>query len=1091
MGRRVGWRRAAGALALCAAACAPRSLPSPRPSLLGPVVDASGAISPARWRFHPATLPAPLASVAVGDETLVVGAHGERWLLGKHAVAAAVRAPEALVGVQPGGAGWLFLGESGTTYEAEEPLGTFLRSAAPAVPLHGVSATSRAILGIRAGGRLTRSADLGRSWADAGPPGLLVADAALEPGGRGLALAIPERLLFTDDHGATWAPLDAPTVGALAIDARQSRLSVAGALGAYALTDAPAPALTPFAGKPARAPKRTSARPARGPDATAIAAGSAIVTGGRYLEIVTASSGKGGLALLAGPLEGPLRRRSIDAGTGCRAARIAANGPHLELSCTGDVSPSAATAQVAGPGVLSFWRSQDGGAKWQRESFVARGNLGALRMAVGPAGELLVSGVCAGEARAGPCKAHGIHVRKQGPPPERATKPSRTRRAGEPRSSAPPPSAHLAAAVAPSLRRAPLSLAFGPTGRAYALGRRTKGGDLAVFVSQDGGRTFAAHDLVERSASAGGEPDTDQSRWNNDGDDDDNAVVESFAVGDDGMIALVIRRWGALTYWVLDAEGRSIATTTGPEDTDTLGACGRRGLALSTADGTTWETLDGGVSWQHAGRWPTRACQIAVAGGEDACSVTVACSPSGCVLGDELTRLGWGTDPGALDIEAPPLPEPPVARPAPPPRTPISCALGAEPWRVLDHATTLPDATEAAIGDVAWFLPAEDDKSGKAGVWNATGGAKARVEYVPLLGPLPRPREYAQLLSPQVEGAAALRFRLPTPQDPRLGAIEVAWQNLFERRVVRTSLGRSVPYRPGDYQRAPGTTERATPALLSIASHGIYLQLHGATGTNQPAYFLDGRNVEEVPPLAWPGELTIRGRTEIAHLDGHVPFVLVDGGSVLVRATRTGDSWSFGAIALGPADPESLGLAQQSRIAYQGANVGIAVQITDEATGRTQAWLHPIAAQGAVTLPPIPLPWQGSLAEPPAPCSPQDRASSPRSIAPATPGKRHPVIVSDAREPLRLLATDDAVLHGTPDRPCVAAFHAIPTPPARAEADLVSAILPMGDLEHAWLFRPIAVPPNGSGVEYRPMACRFDPGAELPDDTATTLAPTP
>ncbi len=1024
--------------------------------------------------------------MAIGEETLFVGAHGERWLVGKRAVAAAVRAPETLVGVQPGGAGWLFLGGSGTTYEAEEPLGAFVRSAAPAVPLHNVSSTSRAILGIRAGGRLTRSADLGRSWADAGPPGLLVADAALEPGGRGLALAIPERLLFTDDHGATWAPLDTTTVGALAIDARQSRLSVEGALGAYTLTDAPTPALKPFAGTPARAPRRTGARPARGPDATAIAAGSAVITGGRYLEIVTASAGKGGLALLAGPLEGPLRRRSIDAGTGCRAARIAANGTHLELSCTGDVSSSAAMDRVTGPGMLSFWRSQDGGVKWQRESFVARGNLGALRMAVGPAGELLVSGVCAGEGPAGPCKTHGIQVRKQGPPPERATKPSRARRAGEPRSAAPPPSEHLAAAVAPSLRRAPLALAFGPTGRAYALGRRTKGGDLAVFVSQDGGRTFAAHDLVERSASASGRDD-DESRWN-EAEDDDEAVVESFAVGDEGMIALVIRRWGALTYWVLDAEGRSIATTTSPEDTNALGACGRRALALSTADGMTWETLDGGVSWQHAGRWPTRACQIAVAGGEDGCSVTVACSPSGCVLGDELTRLGWGTAPGALDIEAPPLPEPPTARPAPPPRTPISCALGAEPWRVLDHAKTLPDATDAAIGDVAWFLPAEDDKSGKAGVWNATGGARARVEYVPLLGPVPRPREYAQLLSPQVEGAAALRFRLPTPQDPRLGAIEVAWQNLFERQVVRTSLGRSVPYRPGDYQRAPGATERATPALLSISSDGIYLQLHGATGTNQPAYFLDGRHVEEVPPLVWPGELTIRGRTEIAHLDGHVPFVLVDGGPVLVRATRTADSWSFGAVALGPANPGDLGLTQRSRIAYHGASISIAVQITDEATGRTQAWLYPIASQGAVTLPPIPLPSQGSLTDPPAACSPQDRAGSPRSIAVAAPGTSHPVIVSDAREPLRLLDTGDAVLHGTPDRPCVAAFHAIPTAPVRGEADVVSAILPMGDLEHAWLFRPIVAPPDGSGVEVRSMSCRFDPGAEIPDDTAP---PTP
>jgi hypothetical protein len=33
-----------------------------------------------------------------------------------------------------------------------------------------------------------------------------------------------------------------------------------------------------------------------------------------------------------------------------------------------------------------------------------------------------------------------------------------------------------------------------------------------------------------------------------------------------------------------------------------------------------------------------------------------------------------------------------------------------------------------------------------------------------VLGALPPTGEYAQKLSPQVEGAAALRFRLPTPQ---------------------------------------------------------------------------------------------------------------------------------------------------------------------------------------------------------------------------------------------------------------------------------------------------------------------------------------
>ncbi len=1084
--------RAVGALALCALACAPRSLPSPRPSLIGPVADGGAPASPARWRFHPPSLPAFHASAAVGEQTLLVGEHGERWLLGTRAEAAAARAPETRVGVLPGGAGWVFFGASGTTYEAEEPLGPFLRAASPPTLLHGVSATSRAILARRAGGHLTRSADLGVSWEAVGPPDLLVADAALEPGGRGLAIAIPERLFFPADHGKSWSPLDQPTVGALSVEVRQARLIVEGALGSYALTDAPSPALTPVTRAATPPLHRYRIKPARGPSANAIAAGTAVVTGGRYLELVAETGRRPGLALLAGPLEGPLRRRSIEAGQSCRSARIAAHGSHVELACSGQDAAETTLDQVVGPGLLSFWRSDDGGRSWRHESLAARGDLDRLRMAVGPEGELLLGGVCSSQDPVTRCHPLGILYRQSGAPPEDAKRPARTRRESAARAAANAPREHLATAVAPSLRRAPLALAFGPTGIAYALGFRTKGGDLAVFVSQDGGRSFSARDLVERSASGQGASEDGGSSWRDDDeDDDDTPAVESFAVGADGAVALVLRRWGSLPYWVLDAEGRTIATSTSPGESDALGACGRRGLAQSTGDGKTWETLDGGVSWQPAGSWPTRACRIASESGDGECSAVIACAPAGCVLGDELTRLGWRSDPEAQDLEIPALPALTTARAAPPARTPISCTLGTDAWRVLDHATTLPDASDAAIGDVAWFVPVEDRQRGALGVWNATTGAKARVEYVPLLGALPPTGEYAQKLSPQVEGAAALRFRLPTPQDPRLSAIEVAWQNLFERRVVRASLGQPVPYRPGDFQAGRGRAKRASPALLSIASGGIYLRPHGSAGDHQPTYFLDGRRVEEIPPLAWPAEPRIRGRTEIAHLDQHVPFLLTGDGSILVRAVREGNSWALAAAAIGPAAHDALGLSVEARVAYHGANAAIAVQIRDQETGHVQAWLYPIATQGAVGLPPIPLPGQGSLADPPPACTAEERASTPRSVASAVPGTGHAVIVADAREPLRLLTTGDAVLHGTPERACVAAFHAVPGGPMRTELDVVSAILPLSDLEHAWLFRPVAAGTEGSGVEYRSMSCRFDPGAEIPDDRAPSPAATP
>ena len=73
-------------------------------------------------------------------------------------------------------------------------------------------------------------------------------------------------------------------------------------------------------------------------------------------------------------------------------------------------------------------------------------------------------------------------------------------------------------------------------------------------------------------------------------------------------------------------------------------------------------------------------------------------------------------------------------------------------------------------------------------------------------------------------------------------------------------------------------------------------------------------------------------------------------------------------------------------------------------------------------------------------------------------------------------------MHGTPSEPCVAAFEAHPADVgARAENELEAAILPLDDLEHAWLFQVRTDDASGvSGVAYRWVSCRFDPAAEVP-----------
>ena len=87
-------------------------------------------------------------------------------------------------------------------------------------------------------------------------------------------------------------------------------------------------------------------------------------------------------------------------------------------------------------------------------------------------------------------------------------------------------------------------------------------------------------------------------------------------------------------------------------------------------------------------------------------------------------------------------------------------------------------------------------------------------------------------------------------------------------------------------------------------------------------------------------------------------------------------------------------------------------------------------------------------------------------------------------EPLRVLLTGAAVLYGTPDAACVAAFDAqsvIDDPHGPNER--VQAILPLAELERSWLFRLAAdSDADDSSIEAHAMKCRFESSLEVPPE---------
>jgi hypothetical protein len=495
-----------------------------------------------------------------------------------------------------------------------------------------------------------------------------------------------------------------------------------------------------------------------------------------------------------------------------------------------------------------------------------------------------------------------------------------------------------------------------------------------------------------------------------------------------------------------------------------------------------WESLDAGASWTPLGKLPVDpAARIG-----EAAEVAFAFAARGCVFEGTLSRVGWrgGRERSVLV----PPPEKP-RRATPRVSTPYACTLDPSEWRRIDGAVDVPVAANAAIGKAAWFALRFDPSTSMVEVVSVRLGSDGALDRTQLLAAAKKPQGYAFAALQQIEGAVAIRYPLPQSQpkgDGTVKNVEVAWSDLVAGKVGRAVIASAGPYRPGDYGRGPGASSLAAPALVSIASGGVYVRLHAALRDDQPTYFVDGRSVETLPPVAWPDEVGRVGHSEMVHVGGsHVPLRLVDGG--IVRAIRSSEGparYTFDAVSLGASRPADFGWEQDVSVGYSGDKAGRIVSLGDARGKVATSALYPFRSSGAVVDPPVALPTQLDLPAVPRACSAGERKNTPRVVAASLPGTRHPIIVVDAVEPVRVLLTDDAVLHGSSTSPCVAAFGAsLVTSEASATPRIETAIIPLETPDRAWIFRA----PRGKSdkdtlpaVEYRPMSCKPDPGAEVP-----------
>jgi len=179
----------------------------------------------ATWKFQS---PAGVAhaQINLGDKgTLQVGQRGRRWLFdkaGSEPKQAGTLAPQDLVDARVEGAKILLLGEEGEVFTISDPLGPIesMKPSPKDQKAFSFRAGKQALLGLEKDGSLLRSTDGGATWAKNKVPmrpGDLAVALAANKRGEALVLIHPQRVLYSSDDGATWAPIGTPGIGATSL----------------------------------------------------------------------------------------------------------------------------------------------------------------------------------------------------------------------------------------------------------------------------------------------------------------------------------------------------------------------------------------------------------------------------------------------------------------------------------------------------------------------------------------------------------------------------------------------------------------------------------------------------------------------------------------------------------------------------------------------------------------------------------------------------------------------------------------------------------------------------------------------------------
>lgn len=1081
---------------------------TPQPVLPPPIEPTQSAFnSPAKWSFHPFAPTKATAAHDLGDGScLVTTPDGLRlrttkWdraptgtvtCSGRMTVAADV-APEPLVGlVERKGASWLFVGSSGNLYEAEGPLTPFQRIIAAPTKFAKVAGNANTIMAVATNGQLLRL-EASSSWRTIPLPNSNAFDVGVSNSGGTLVLALPEKLYASTD-GQTFTDVsNGQTVGAQKIvSTSDGDLAALGLTGTLAWDPQKTPSISRLNDAVATQAAELDLERLINPSATAVVEGRAVLDGDRYVEAVGPEEENGVWSLARGTFEGPLSATTLSGTEGCTLMRLGARGRFMTIVCIKPDDSDVATALVR--------TSSDGGLKFGEWSRFIASNDELTRVAVASDGTTLVTGVCHARAGASGC---------QGSPPMLLQRNNGAL------------SSTLAAA--PPLMGLPISPAFSADGKsAYFLARRAKDERLALFVSHDGGRAFAERSLSSRGTSEANSDPEEAEEGAPTEESFDPSDLTTVRPSDDGMIGMVLTTSRGLSYLTTDDDGRVLGMAQAPVEQAMMGGFGRRVIALSSSPDpahesnspiTAWESDDGGLNWNELST--TRSIVRELFGGP----MTASCSSAGCLVGATITRVGWQGQADAPSVVKPSKPEQQRVNAV---RTPLVCTLDPNvAWKRTDHVWTGPPTISSlARGRALWsmlsFDPTNNTVSTTLAQWPDRGEGAARITSHTLLGPTPKGADFAVDISRQIEGYVVSRVRVPEAGKTGVPMrnIEVAWENFFDGTSKQTTIPDAGLFEEGDIKPIDDL-RFFDPALVSVTAGAVFIRPHARDSSDTRLFLLDSKGKRTTPAfLDWK---------DIASFDLpnlHGDMALVEGKPMAIGTFEPKDGEAPGPLTLIMAPSVEGGLSKAKATAlfppsseenerllnqdwtYRGSSeVGVVGLESEPEANWARAFFFPFRADGTFTKP-IELPTPFDLPLTPRPCKSDERRTTPRLAAYGTtdrevmfPGTRHPVLVTEVQkdklpvgDPMVLL-TWGAVLHGTKESPCIAAWEAY----GLGTSGLVAVI--SGDPSQAFLFRHVEniVSPSERDAdrpslrranmmfEHRPMSCRFDTSALIPE----------